>query len=165
MKHLGTSRACGASSPDTRPTSAAARSDSGRSRRPLHVHWADFLPERVTRTGRGGDDHRGHAMQWPSDERERFVRCRGAVPAGSWACPMIPVPASTRVWLCAGVGHCERRGYARPGLARALLAPRIYRHEALPMGPTWHTVGRMLAASRHRRRGRPGGLPEVGPQK
>ena len=48
-----------------------------------------------------------------------------------------------RAWL----GHCERRSYARPGLARALLAPRIYRHEALPMGPTWHTVGRMLAAT------------------
>ena len=48
-----------------------------------------------------------------------------------------------RAWL----GYCERRGHARPGLAQALLAPRIYRHETLPMGPTWPTVGRMLAAT------------------
>ena len=38
-----------------------------------------------------------------------------------------------RAWL----GYCERRGYARPGLAQVLRAPRIYRHETLPMGPTW----------------------------
>ena len=48
-----------------------------------------------------------------------------------------------RAWL----GYCERQGHARPGLARALLAPRIYRHETLPMGPTWPTVGGMLAAT------------------
>ena len=48
-----------------------------------------------------------------------------------------------RAWL----GYCERQGYARPGLAKALLAPRIYRHETLPMGPTWPTVGGMLAAT------------------
>ena len=35
----------------------------------------------------------------------------------------------------------------RPGLAQAILVPRLYRHEALPMGPTWETVGRMLAAT------------------
>ena len=48
-----------------------------------------------------------------------------------------------RAWL----GYCERQGYARSGLAKALLAPRIYRHETLPMGPTWPTVGRMLVAA------------------
>ena len=48
-----------------------------------------------------------------------------------------------RAWL----GYCERQGYARSGLAKALLAPRIYRHETLPLGPTWPTVGRMLAAT------------------
>ena len=56
-----------------------------------------------------------------------------------------------RAWL----GYCERRGHARPGLAQALLAPRIYRHETLPMGPTWPTVGRMLAATGGKR-------PEIG---
>ena len=48
-----------------------------------------------------------------------------------------------RAWL----GYCERQGYARSGLAQALLAPRIYRHETLALGPTWPTVGRMLAAT------------------
>lgn len=41
--------------------------------------------------------------------------------------------------------HCERRTWVRPGLAAAILLPRIYRHEALPLGPTWDEVGRMLA--------------------
>ena len=50
-------------------------------------------------------------------------------------------------FLRAWIGYCERRSYARPGLAQALLAPRIYRHETLPMGPTWPTVERMLAAT------------------
>lgn len=46
-----------------------------------------------------------------------------------------------RAWF----GYCERRGWARAGLANGILLPRIYRHEGLPMGPTWDTVNRMLA--------------------
>lgn len=45
-----------------------------------------------------------------------------------------------RTWF----GHCERRGWARAGLADAILSPRVYRHEGLPLGPTWDVVGRML---------------------
>lgn len=41
--------------------------------------------------------------------------------------------------------YCERRGWAHAGLADAILSPRIYRHEGLPLGPTWDTVGRLLA--------------------
>lgn len=41
--------------------------------------------------------------------------------------------------------HSERRGWVRPGLAAAILLPRIYRQEGLPLGPTWDEVGRMLA--------------------
>jgi integrase len=41
--------------------------------------------------------------------------------------------------------HCEDRGWVRPGLAAAVLLPRIYREEGLPLGPTWDQVGRMLA--------------------
>lgn len=41
--------------------------------------------------------------------------------------------------------HCERRAWVRPGLAAAILLPRIYRHEGLPLGPTWDEVGCMLA--------------------
>ena len=48
-----------------------------------------------------------------------------------------------RAWL----GYCETQGHVRPGLAQTMLVPRLYRHEALPMGPTWETVGRMLAAT------------------
>jgi integrase/recombinase XerD len=43
--------------------------------------------------------------------------------------------------------HCEGRGWVRPGLAAAVLLPRIYREEGLPLGPTWDQVARMLAAT------------------
>jgi site-specific recombinase XerD len=40
--------------------------------------------------------------------------------------------------------YCEKRGWVRYRLAEAILFPRVYRHEGLPMGPTWDSVGRML---------------------
>lgn len=43
--------------------------------------------------------------------------------------------------------YCEAQGWAQPGLAAAVLLPRIYRHEGLPLGPTWDAIGRMVAAS------------------
>ncbi len=46
-----------------------------------------------------------------------------------------------RTWL----GYCATRGWVRSGLAEAILLPRIYHHEGLPLGPTWNTVGDMLA--------------------
>lgn len=46
-----------------------------------------------------------------------------------------------RMWF----RYCERRRWTRAGLADAILSPRVYRHEGLPLGPTWDTVGRMLA--------------------
>jgi site-specific recombinase XerD len=45
-----------------------------------------------------------------------------------------------RTWFV----YCEARGWVRSGLADAVLLPRIYRHESLPLGPTWDTVGLML---------------------
>jgi integrase len=43
-----------------------------------------------------------------------------------------------RVWF----RHCEARGWVRPGLAAAILAPRVYRDEGLLIGPTWDEVAR-----------------------
>ena len=45
-----------------------------------------------------------------------------------------------RAWF----GYCEKRGWVRSALAEAVLLPRLYRHEGLPLGPTWETVGRIL---------------------
>ncbi len=45
-----------------------------------------------------------------------------------------------RAWFA----HCEKRGWTRAGLARAILLPQLYRHEGLPIGPTWKEVSRML---------------------
>jgi len=41
----------------------------------------------------------------------------------------------------------ERRGWCRPGLAAAIMVPRVYKHEGLPVGPTWNDVKRLLAAA------------------
>jgi integrase/recombinase XerD len=46
-----------------------------------------------------------------------------------------------RAWF----GYAERQGWVRAGLADAILSPRVYRQEGLPLGPTWDAVGRVLA--------------------
>ncbi|MCP5070868.1 MAG: tyrosine-type recombinase/integrase, partial [bacterium] len=51
--------------------------------------------------------------------------------------------AMLRTWF----RHCEKRKWSRAGLADAVLLPRIYQHEGLPLGPTWQQVGRMLSAT------------------
>lgn len=40
----------------------------------------------------------------------------------------------------------ERRGWCRRGLAAAIMAPRVYSQESLPIGPAWDDVKRLLAA-------------------
>lgn len=47
--------------------------------------------------------------------------------------------SSLRVFL----RHAQARGWVRRGLADAVLAPRIYQHEGLPLGPTWEDVARV----------------------
>ena len=41
----------------------------------------------------------------------------------------------------------QGRGWCRPGLADALMVPRVFRHESLPVGPSWDDVKRLLAAA------------------
>lgn len=43
--------------------------------------------------------------------------------------------------------YAEGRGWCRPGLAAAVMAPRVFPHEALPLGPSWADVKRVLAAA------------------
>jgi site-specific recombinase XerD len=51
------------------------------------------------------------------------------------------VGTGLRTWL----RYCETMGWTKPGLADALLLPRVYRDASLPLGPTWDQVGRMIA--------------------
>src|SRR5262249_42087977 len=44
--------------------------------------------------------------------------------------------------------HAEARGLCRTGLATALKAPRVYRYEALPAGPSWDGVRRLIETTR-----------------
>jgi integrase/recombinase XerD len=41
----------------------------------------------------------------------------------------------------------EGRGWCRPGLAAAIMAPRAFAQEGLPVGPAWADVQRLLAAT------------------
>ena len=43
--------------------------------------------------------------------------------------------------------HAERRGWCAPGLAAAITAPRVFREERLPSGPSWEDVQRLLASA------------------
>lgn len=64
--------------------------------------------------------------------------------AQRWARNSLRISAKMlRAWF----GYCETRSWVQSGLADAILLPRIYRHEGLPLGPTWDAVGRMLAES------------------
>jgi integrase/recombinase XerD len=47
---------------------------------------------------------------------------------------------SLRSWF----RHCEARGWVRQGLAAAVLVPRVYRDESIPIGPTWEDVARLI---------------------
>jgi len=42
--------------------------------------------------------------------------------------------------------HAQRRGWCAPGIAAAITAPRVFREERLPSGPSWEDVQRLLAS-------------------
>ncbi|MGH9411878.1 MAG: tyrosine-type recombinase/integrase [Vicinamibacterales bacterium] len=44
--------------------------------------------------------------------------------------------------------HAAARGWCRAALAEQIDAPRLYTHERLPQGPSWHQVQALLEASR-----------------
>lgn len=48
-----------------------------------------------------------------------------------------------RIWF----RHCEANGWVRSGLAAAILVPRVYREESIPIGPTWDTVARLITTA------------------
>lgn len=51
---------------------------------------------------------------------------------------------SAALALRAWFRHCEARRWVRPGLAAAILVPRVYRDESIPIGPTWDYVARLI---------------------
>ena len=62
--------------------------------------------------------------------------------AASWSRVSLRSAAvALRAWL----RYCEEKGDVAPGLAKAILVPRVYRHEGLPLGPTWEQVSRLIA--------------------
>jgi len=53
------------------------------------------------------------------------------------------VAMGLRAWF----RYCEAHGWTKPGVADAILVPRLYRHASLPLGPTWDQVSHMLEAA------------------
>lgn len=45
-----------------------------------------------------------------------------------------------RQWL----RYCEAKGWVRRGLSSVIMLPRIYRHEGLPLGPTWEQIRQVI---------------------
>ena len=43
--------------------------------------------------------------------------------------------------------HAEMRGWCRPAIASAIQGPRIYSQEALPSGPSWQDVKRLISST------------------
>ncbi len=59
-------------------------------------------------------------------------------------------PRTIQTWVSAlrpFFRFAEGRGWCRQGLAAAIMAPRIFRHGGLPVGPSWDDVKRLLAAA------------------
>jgi len=64
--------------------------------------------------------------------------------ATSWSrVSLCSAAVALRAWL----HYCEEKGYVRRGLAQAVLAPRVYRHEGLPLGPTWEQISSAIAGT------------------
>ena len=58
--------------------------------------------------------------------------------------------ATIKSWGSAVRTFCrfaEERGWCRRGMADAIITPRVYQYESLPMGPSWDDVNRLLAAA------------------
>ena len=57
-------------------------------------------------------------------------------------------PSTVRTYtagLRAFFRHAEVSGCCRPGLAAAIMSPRVYRYQAIPAGLSWKDVNRLLA--------------------
>jgi site-specific recombinase XerD len=43
--------------------------------------------------------------------------------------------------------YAEQRGWCNPGMATAIMSPRLYADESLPKGPSWRDVHRLIAST------------------
>jgi len=48
--------------------------------------------------------------------------------------------------ICSFFRHAEMRGWCHLGIAAAIDAPRLFKHEGLPSGPAWNDVQRLIAS-------------------
>jgi integrase/recombinase XerD len=58
----------------------------------------------------------------------------------------VPVSTSARA-LRAFFRHAATRGWCSASIAAGIDGPRLFRHEGLPIGPTWPDVQRLIASA------------------
>jgi len=75
---------------------------------------------------------------------DAFLEAKGR---GGWS--RVSVATSAHA-LRAFFRHAQRRQWCCPGIAAAIDAPRLFREEALPMGPAWPDVQRLLESTMDR---------------
>jgi site-specific recombinase XerD len=73
---------------------------------------------------------------------DAFLNVKGR---GGWS--RVSVATSSHA-LRAFFRHAQRRQWCSPGIAAAIDAPRLFRDEALPMGPAWPDVQRLLESTK-----------------
>lgn len=79
-------------------------------------------------------DQQGHSLEnLTPDHVDAYLKHLGQ----TWSRASLSSTAhALRTWF----RYCEIRGRTPAGLADSILAPRIYRQEGLPLGPTWEQV-------------------------
>ena len=110
-----------------------------REERHLSVYTCDFRAKQVYRfAGYLTEQSLELKNLCPSNLDEYFQHL-----SGSWSRVSLHSAAvALRAWL----KHCERKGYVRPGLAKAILVPQVYSLEGIPpLSPTWEEVTRAVA--------------------
>jgi len=119
-----------------------------------HDAWLkDFLQERewalATRKNRQWHiqrfltylDQQGHSLEsLTPDHIDAYLKHLGQ----TWCrVSLSSIAYALRAWF----RYCELKGRTPAGLADSILAPRIYRQEGLPLGPTWEQVKSIIPGS------------------
>jgi integrase/recombinase XerD len=86
-------------------------------------------------------DQQGYPLErLPPDHVDAYLKHLGQ----TWSRASLSSAAhALRTWF----RYCEVMGRTPAGLVDSILAPRIYRHEGLPLGPTWEQVKGIIPGS------------------
>lgn len=81
---------------------------------------------------------KGSLAQITIDDIDSFLKLKG-----EQGCCRLTIRTRAAVLRCF-FRHAEMRKWCSPGIAAAIEAPRVFQHEALPSGPNWQDVRRLI---------------------